>query len=217
MDLIEVKADNISKRFVRNNNIFSNFTINVINGEIIGLIGENGSGKSTLMKILAGILTQSSGKLEYYLNRKLIEKNLWNKHYAYVAPYVNLYEEFTPLEHYKVIADIRDIPFDENQLDEDLEYFKLYKYKYTTIKNFSSGMKQRYKFILANQSNSEILYLDEPTSNLDENGINKVFQLIEKKISNNGTVVIATNEERERDICTQLYNIMEYKIFEREL
>lgn len=215
MNKIELRTENLRKNFVRNIDIFSNVNINYTNNEIIGLIGDNGSGKSTLMRIIAGVLSSSSGKVEFKVNDKVIERNDWNKHYSYVAPYVNLYEEFTPVEHYKIMADIKGIAFNEKKLDDELKYFKLYRHKHSQIKGFSSGMKQRFKFILAEQSEVDVLFLDEPTSNLDEDGINKVFEVIKKKVDNGGTVVIATNEERERVLCNRMYNIMDFKQAEK--
>lgn len=215
MNKIELTTNKLRKNFVKNIDIFSDVNISYTNNEIIGLIGDNGSGKSTLMRIIAGVLSPSSGTVEFKVNDKMLERNDWNRHFAYVAPYVNLYEEFTPLEHYKIMADIKGISFNEKKLDEELKYFKLYRHKHSPIKGFSSGMKQRYKFILAEQSEVDILFLDEPTSNLDEDGITKVFEVIKRKIDNGGTVVIATNEERERILCTRIYNIMDFKKSER--
>lgn len=215
MNKIELRTVNLRKNFVKNIDIFSNVNIVYTNKEIIGLIGDNGSGKSTLMRIIAGVLSPSSGKVEFKVNDKEIERNNWNQYFAYVAPYINLYEEFTPLEHYKIMADIKGIQFNEKKLDDELKYLKLYRHKHSQIKGFSSGMKQRYKFILAEQTETEVLFLDEPTSNLDEDGITKVFEIIQRKIDNNGTVVIATNEERERILCSRIYNIMDFKKSER--
>jgi heme exporter protein A len=206
-----LQANNITKYFVKKHFIFKNLSLNIQNNEIVGLIGDNGSGKSTLLKILAGILSPSNGNIKFMLNNQEISLNHFNNYYSYVAPYLNLYEEFTPYEHYKIVAKIRNILFDENKLDNDLKFFKLYPYKHLQIKGFSSGMKQRYKFILATQKENCILFLDEPTSNLDEDGINKVKEVINKHIEKNGAVVIATNEERERILCNKIYNMMDYK------
>ena len=215
MEDFELKANGLSKNFVKNVNIFSDFNINFKNGDVIGLIGDNGSGKSTLLKILAGVLSSGKGNIELKVGGNIIDRSKWNKHYSFVAPYVNLYEEFNPYEHYKVVAALRNIVFDEAKLDKDLKLFKLLKHKFSQIKGFSSGMKQRFKFILASQINPLILFLDEPTSNLDEDGIRKVNDLITNQYQSKGALVIATNEERERALCNQTFNIMDYKIGEQ--
>ncbi|HRP01400.1 MAG TPA: ABC transporter ATP-binding protein [Candidatus Kapabacteria bacterium] len=215
MHQLQITCDNLRKNFIRNYDIFSNINLSFTNKDIVGLIGSNGSGKSTLLKILAGVLSPTLGKVSYNINGKIIEKSNWNKHYAYVAPYVNLYEEFTPLEHYKIMASIKNIEYNQDKLLEGLEFFKLDKNINTQIKGFSSGMKQRFKFILAEQSNPDILYLDEPTSNLDSDGISKVFQLIANRTQYGSAVIIATNEDRERELCSKIFNIMDYKKSEK--
>lgn len=211
MHKFEYKATNLRKNYIKNIDIFSKLDLEFSNNDIVGLIGDNGSGKSTLLKILAGVLSPSNGNIELKIDNIKIERNNWNKYYTFVAPYINLYEEFTPLEHYKIIANIRNIQFNEKKLDEDLKYFKLFKQKYSQIKSFSSGMKQRYKFILALQAEPSIIFLDEPTSNLDLDGISKVVEFVEQFNKNGAAIIIATNEERERVLCNKFYNIMEYK------
>lgn len=211
MNPFQLEAVYISKYFVRNIDIFNEISLDISNGEIVGLIGENGSGKSTLLKILAGLISASKGKVEFKINDKIIEQNNLNRHYSYVAPYINLYDEFTPEEHFKITASLRGINYNPELLTYYLKYFKLNKFRHSQIKSFSSGMKQRMKFILALQINPEILFLDEPTSNLDIDGINKVNEIIQNHSRNNGAVIIATNEEREQILCTKTYNIMSYK------
>jgi heme exporter protein A len=68
-------------------------------------------------------------------------------------------------------------------------------------------MKQRMKFILALQSNPTILFLDEPTSNLDNEGIETINSIIKNHSDKGGAVVIATNEEREKALCKICYSV----------
>jgi ABC-type multidrug transport system ATPase subunit len=210
MNEFNLNAVNITKYFIRNRYIFKNVSLNIKNSEIVGLIGENGSGKSTLLRIIAGVLSPSSGELNFIVNDKKLHHSEYNKHFSFVAPYLNLYDEFTPDEHYKVTADLRGVKNDKENLDEMLRYFKLYKHKLSQIKGFSSGMKQRMKFITAMQITPEILFLDEPTTNLDQDGIYKINSIITGHAKKGGAVVIATNEDRERDLCSKIYNISEF-------
>jgi heme exporter protein A len=210
MNEFNLNAINITKYFVRNRFIFKNVSLSINNSEIVGLIGENGSGKSTLLRIIAGVLSPSSGVLDFTVNNKKLHHTEYNKYFSYVAPYLNLYDEFSPDEHYKVTAELRGLKYDKQKLDEMLRYFKLYKHKLSQIKGFSSGMKQRMKFITALQITPEILFLDEPTTNLDQDGINKINNIITDHSQKGGAVVIATNEDRERALCTKIYNISEF-------
>jgi heme exporter protein A len=177
------------------------------NGDIIAITGANGSGKSTLLKVMTGVLSFSSGNINITKDSLDIHVSDLKEDIAMVSPYLNLYEEFTPFEHYKISADLRGIKFDIDKLDKQLQLFKLRPHKNSPIRNFSSGMKQRMKFILALQSNPTILFLDEPTSNLDADGIESINKIIIEHAANGGAVIIATNEEREKSLCSICYEV----------
>jgi len=198
---------NISKYFIRNHYIFRNLSLSFTNGNIIAITGANGSGKSTLLKVMTGVLSFSSGNIKVIKDGLDIHVSNLKEDIAMVSPYLNLYEEFTPYEHYKISADLRGIKFDENKLDKLLQLFKLRPHKNSPIRNFSSGMKQRMKFILALQSNPTILFLDEPTSNLDADGIESINKIIIEHAANGGAVIIDTNEEREKSLCSICYEV----------
>lgn len=200
-------ANNLSKSFIRKHPIFSNISLDFKNSDIIAITGSNGSGKSTLLKVLTGVLSYSSGSISIKKSGNEVNINDIKDDIALVAPYLNLYEEFSPIEHYKVSAELRGIEFNSEFLTEQLSIFKLIKHKNTPIRNFSSGMKQRMKFILALQNNPTILFLDEPTSNLDLEGIETINKIITNHANQNGAVLIATNEEREKSLCSRCYEV----------
>ncbi len=197
----------LSKYFLRKHFIFKNMSLSFTNGDVIAITGANGSGKSTLLKVLTGVLSHSSGKLEVTREDKNISIHDFRDDIALVSPYLNLYEEFTPNEHFKISADLRGINADYSLLDEQLNRFRLKAHKNAPIKNFSSGMKQRMKFILALQNNPTVLFLDEPTSNLDIEGIESVNKIIQEHSAKGGAVVIATNEDREKSLCKMCYEV----------
>ena len=80
------------------------------------------------------------------------------------------------------------------------------------IKYFSSGMKQRVKLALAVFSDTPLLLLDEPTSNLDEQGIAWYRSLI-SKYGVNRTLVVCSNQQHEYDYCTHQLQLADYKKF----
>lgn len=200
-------AISLTKYFIRKHFIFKDMTLAFSNGDIIAITGSNGSGKSTLLKVMTGVLSYSSGKIELIRNGENISLDNFRDDIALVSPYLNLYEEFTPLEHYKVSAELRGIPLDLEFFEQQLKKFRLQAHKNSPIKNFSSGMKQRMKFILALQNNPTVLFLDEPTSNLDTEGIESVNNIIKEHSAAGGAVVIATNEEREKALCNACYEV----------
>lgn len=132
----------------------------------IGILGLNGSGKSTLLQALTGYLTLNEGELTYSNNQEKIEEE---KLYAYISlasPYLELVEDFTlqeQIEHAAIYKAFSNKLTTENIVE--LSGLAAHKDKY--IKLFSSGMKQRLKLTLAILADAPILFLDEPTTNLD--------------------------------------------------
>ncbi len=173
------------------------------------IVGSNGSGKSTLLKLLAGIELPSHGKVFFNKEGKNIDDSDVFKHVAYVAPYLELIEEFT-------LAEIIDFHFKmkniEMKLDNALEILGLEKSKNKPIQFFSSGMKQRVKLFLAIYSNTPILFLDEPTVNLDQQGCQWYLQLIQQFVGKK-LIIISSNEPKEYPFCSSenVINILDYK------
>ena len=206
-----LNAQNITKSYSRKKVIISNIDLKIENSAIAGIVGPNGSGKTTFLKILCGILKPSQGIIELTIDEKVVKKENFFLHFGYVAPYINLYDEFTPLEHLKLFARISGMDYNKNRVTELLDLFNLSKKRNDQIRTFSSGMKQRMKYILALQRKNEILLLDEPMTNLDSEGIAGVHQLIDEQVNAGGAVVIATNDERDKLLCHTVVDLLNNK------
>jgi ABC-type multidrug transport system ATPase subunit len=173
------------------------------------ITGPNGSGKSTLMKILSGHLTPSKGKVFFSNQGQPLAVDQVYAHLSYAAPYIELVEEFTLLE--ALAFHLRFKPLLKN-LDAESLYQRLNfkKARNKLISNFSSGMKQRLKLILAICSDTPLLLLDEPTTNLDAEGVQWYRQLIDDYAANR-LLIIASNVDVDFDFCEEQINILDYK------
>ncbi len=190
------------KKFFGRRLIFNNLNIKINKPGIYGISGPNGSGKSTLVKIIAGFIAPSDGKVIHKIHeREIIPEKLHN-HIGFVSPYLVLYEEFSAWENLELFAKIRGINLDEQRVKYLLEKFLLLNRKDDLVKTYSSGMKQRLKFIFSLMHSPELLILDEPTSNLDEEGKNSVYEIIREEGGKN-IVVIASNEKADFTLCAQ--------------
>ncbi|WP_027000581.1 ABC transporter ATP-binding protein [Eisenibacter elegans] len=166
--------------------------------------GANGSGKSTLMQLLAGWQTPSAGKIRYYdAAGTLIPEEQWYRHLSYVAPYMSLVEELSLAEHLRFQQRFRPMRpgFDQGAF---LVQTGLKKSFHKAIKHFSSGMKQRVKLALAIYADTPLVFLDEPTSNLDQEGIEWYKNLILDN-SQGRLFVIASNQAYEYSFCEQVF------------
>ena len=204
-----VEALELNKSFGRRL-IFNDLQFRFDKSGIYGISGPNGSGKSTLVKIIAGILGASKGKIVHKMNDQEIAEERLHDHIGFVSPYLVLYEEFSTYENLKLFAEIRGVKFNKERVDYLLNKFLLYKRKDDLLKTYSSGMKQRVKFIFALMHSPQLLILDEPTSNLDDEGKNSVYELVREEGQKN-IVLIASNEKNDLELCNDIVYLEKYK------
>jgi ABC-type multidrug transport system ATPase subunit len=200
-------ANNLGKKF-RQEWIFRDFSYQFQKGKPVAIIGGNGSGKTTLLKILSGILSPTQGKIDYQIEGKSIDKEHIYQQIAWAAPYIELIEEFTLSEMILFYKKMKGLVIDDIELFDKLAF--IHRSHHKPIKQFSSGMKQKLKLALAFYSPSDILLLDEPTSNLDEENSNwylkEVQGFIPKKL-----LIISSNQSDEYDFCSEIINLKEFK------
>ena len=204
-----IELNNIGKRF-RYEWIFKNIIHSFESGKSYALLGPNGSGKSTLMKILSGHLTPSEGQITFLHNGKKIDGDDVYQHISYSAPYIDVIEEMTlteiiafhskfkPLSKGLTINDLIQLLNFKNAADKEIRFF-------------SSGMKQRLKLALSICTESLTLLLDEPTTNLDAQGVVWYRDLMKQFSDKNRLVIVASNIEHDYDFCEEKLNILDYK------
>ena len=209
MSSYSLKAFDLSKNFGRRL-IFKNLNFEIENCGILGISGANGSGKSTLVKIIGGINSPSGGKIIHSNNGQEITYEKLHNYIGFVSPYLVLYEEFSAWENLDYFAKIRDVRFNKDKIEYLLNKFLLFDRKDDLVKTYSSGMKQRLKFIFALMHGPQLIILDEPTSNLDSAGKDSVYQIIEEESKSN-IVILASNEENDLRLCTKELKLENYK------
>lgn len=202
----KIVAKNVGKQFGREW-IFKNLSFEFLENKSYAIIGSNGSGKSTLMKILAGIMPATIGEVNYVYNEKKIDAGDWFKDLAIAAPYLELVEEFSLKEMIDFHTNFKKLSVKREELIKILGF---QKNTYKPIKFFSSGMKQKLKLALAMYAKSKVLFLDEPTANLDEKNIDWYVENI-KEVSVNKVVIICSNQQYEYNFCNQIFNLMLFK------
>ncbi len=173
------------------------------------VLGPNGSGKSTLLKVLSGYSTPSKGKINFFENNQPLEKDKTYLQLSYAAPYIELIEEYTLTEMLDFHQRFKQFQHKLNT-ESVIDLLNFSKSKHKEIKFFSSGMKQRLKLALAICSNTNFLLLDEPTTNLDAEGV-AWYQSLIKKFTANRLVIVASNVEHDYEFCTEKISIIDYK------
>src|SRR3972149_4949362 len=124
MSSYSIQSQNLSKSFGRRL-IFKGIDFSWIDKGMFGISGPNGSGKSTLVKIIAGLIAPSSGKLIHKNSGEEIISEKLHNHIGFVSPYLILYEEFSAWENLKIFARIRGVDFNEEKVTYYLNQFLL--------------------------------------------------------------------------------------------
>jgi ABC-type multidrug transport system ATPase subunit len=206
---MHVSLENIGKKFGREW-IFRAVNREFAPGKPTVILGSNGSGKSTLLQVVAGSLMQGEGTLKYTLDGKSVSQENVYRYVSIASPYLELMEEFTLAESIAFHGRFKQW---RNGLDAQkvLELSGLEMAKNKQVKNFSSGMKMRVRLLLAILSDTPLLLLDEPCSNLDRQGCEWYAQLI-RDHSGDRTVIVCSNQVREEFFfCTEQIEIGDYK------
>lgn len=190
--------------------IFDKINYEFNSGSVYGLAGKNGSGKSTLAQIIAGILSPTRGKVIHKHDDNLIVSENLHDHLGFVSPYLVLYNEFTAGENLAHFTRIRGNQIDEEKITYWLNKFNLYDRRNDLLKEFSSGMKQRMKIIFALLHDPQIIIFDEPTSNLDNEGKDKVYEIINDQ-GKEKVVIVASNENNDLELCSKILKVEEFK------
>jgi len=204
---MKITLDNVGRRF-NQEWIFKNLNFTFNSSQKYAVLGPNGSGKSTLLSVLLGSLSLSEGTITYE-NESVISPDRIYNNMSMAAPYLDLIEEFTLQETINFHFQFKE-PHPLVSRKDILELLGLSKSQDKALKYFSSGMKQRTKLVLACCADTPVLILDEPTSNLDQQGVEWYHQLIEK-FTESRLVIIGSNQEQEYSFCHDFIQIMDYK------
>jgi ABC-type multidrug transport system ATPase subunit len=187
--------------------IFRNINLEFSPGKAYAILGHNGSGKSTLINLLSGYLSPSEGILTHTYQSKIISADNIYRYLSFTAPYLELIEELTLTEAVKYHTRFRKML--TASPSELIQKLYLEKSKDKFIKDFSSGMKQRLKLGLAIYTDAPLLLLDEPTTNLDQDGINWYLEHVNLNRQNR-LLIVSSNVAHEYSFCDEQVNITDY-------
>ena len=168
-----------------------------IGSGMFGLVGPNGAGKTTLMRILAGLLRPTSGKVSVLGNDVTTTrgKNAVKEMLGYLPQDLGLYPDLSALEFLEYVAFLKGVTDKDDrkkQLDEVLELAGLTQDARRRLRTYSGGMKRRVGIAQALLGKPQLLIVDEPTSGLDPEERVRVRNLL-AEMSANCTVILSTH------------------------
>ena len=205
---MNIKLQNAGKRFNREW-IYKGVTLDFSSSNAYAITGPNGSGKSTLLQAIGGMLQLSEGNVQYAIANQQLANEEFYKQLSFCAPYLDVIEEMTLLEFLHF----------HNQFKPFLPSFTATKIIREVgleaaagkqIRYYSSGMKQRVKLAQAILSDTSVVLLDEPCSNLDAKGIALYHTLIQEYCSDR-IVIVCSNDEVEYRFCQEKIEMQQFK------
>lgn len=184
---IILKTEELTKSF-KGQIAVDRISLNIEENSVYGLLGPNGAGKSTILKMIAGILKPTSGKIEF-------DGHDWSRHdlkkFGALIENPPLYDNLTAYENLKVRT--LALGLSDARIPEVLNMVQLTDTGKKKAGQFSLGMKQRLGIALALLAQPELLILDEPTNGLDPLGIQELRELIRSFPSRGITVILSSH------------------------
>ena len=203
-----ISLSDAGKRFNRDW-IFRHFTYTFETGNAYAITGPNGSGKSTLLQVISGGMMINEGKMQWAITGNELANEQIYQHVSICAPYLEVIEEMTLTEFMNFHQGFKPwLP--GLSAKEIISIIGLEKAVHKQIRYYSSGMKQRVKLAQCILSDTMIVLLDEPCTNLEAAGIDLYHSLINKYCKHR-LVAVSSNDETEYKFCTHLININDYK------
>ncbi len=203
-----ISANALAKRYNREW-IFRKLTFDFHPGKIYAITGPNGSGKSTLLQVLCGVTPPSTGSLKYNDGDSLAPVEEIYHRVAIATPYLDLIEEFTLEEHVKFHFKLRPAR-NKMSIKEAIDRMSLTSSASKQIGNFSSGMRQRVRLGLALFTDADLVFLDEPGTNLDKTSF-KWYESELAKLPSHCVTFIASNDPAEYTSAHHTLNILDFK------
>ena len=180
-----ISIQNVTKSF-KGKNAIKQLSIEIAEGEIMGLLGANGAGKSTTINMILGFIKPDSGKVsvndldtssQYLEVRKMI---------GYIPENVNLYPYLTGFENLDYFCVLSGLKYTKLELQEFLDLCGLASEDHhKRVEGYSKGMRQKVGIAIAYAKKAKVYLLDEPASGLDPLASNELSLLLKKLVETN--------------------------------
>ena len=206
---MKIRLSEAGKRFNRDW-IFRKADFHFESPHSYAITGPNGSGKSTLLQSIGSIIQLSEGKIQYENATGFIQPEDIFRSISFCAPYLELVEELTLPEYLQFHQQFKPFYPDISQ-EEIITIIGLQQSVHKQIRNFSSGMKQRVKLAQAIFSDTPVLLLDEPCTNLDAAGIS-LYQQLMTTYGTKRIVIVSSNDPVEYRFCTHVMSVEQWKV-----
>lgn len=207
-----LKAAQLTKTF-GNVKALDHCDLEIRKGEIYGYLGPSGAGKTTTIKLLTGQLHSDSGQITVF-GKDPFSPDI-KRQIGIMSDMSGLYEKMTVYENLDIFSDIYGIRDKKNMIRKALQAVDLLGSAKKKVEKLSRGMKQRLVFARTIIHSPSLLFLDEPTANLDPATADEIRELIKKLNRNGATIFLTThNMEEAEELCHRIALLNKGKIVE---
>ncbi|MDO8461964.1 MAG: ABC transporter ATP-binding protein [Deltaproteobacteria bacterium] len=186
----------IGRRFDRSW-VLAHMNLTIKKGESVALFGANGSGKSTLLKILATLLSPTTGRFQIFGKNPEKEKSFIRRHLRLLGHDKQLYGSLTPLENLRLAARIRGLDYNDKIFESLLGQLQILPFKDQPIGELSEGTKKKLVLAKLLLGDPELILMDEPYPALDKSGREILGHLIHEWRHEGKTLIIASHDHEE--------------------
>jgi heme exporter protein A len=192
--------------------IFGPLSFEVSEGSVLGVAGSNGSGKTTLLKTLSGLIRPTGGSTKIFLEGESTGAGQEPRDVpwciGWVAPDLALYGELTAEENLTFFQSVHGLPASPGSARALLEGVGLSERSHSnkSLSSLSTGQRQRVKLAYATLHHPAVLFLDEPSSNLDADGVEVVARVVASQRSR-GIAIIASNDPRDLALADETVSL----------
>ena len=201
MNLLQIEFQKVCQSF-GTKSVLSDFSVKLFGGRIISVTGANGSGKSTFLRLAGQLMAPDAGRIVMREDGKSLEQETYRSRIGMISPEMMLYSQLTAEENLRFYARLRGRVLYGDDIKRLLRQVGLEQAAGFTGK-FSTGMRQRLKLAVLLAAEPQVWLLDEPGSNMDEDGRQILLQSAGDAARAGRLILWATNDPREEEIADE--------------
>ena len=195
-----------------------NIDLHVPRGEVFGFLGPNGAGKTTTLRIIAGIMRPTEGRILLGGDDVVSDPMAAKRRLGFIPDRPFIYEKLTGAEFLRFVAGLyqQDGDIVERRIDELLDVFELSVWKNELVEAYSHGMRQKLIISSALIHRPEVIVVDEPMVGLDPKAARLLKDIFKQFVDRGGTVLMSTHTlEVAEAMCDRIAIILNGKIIAR--